>query len=111
MKKYDIWLANLNPYKGTEAGKIRPVIIIQTNFLNDINHGSTIVLPITTNLSAKENILRVKLRPPLGNLKFESEIMIDQIRAIDNKRMLEKIAELPIDLQENLNQKIFDILN
>lgn len=111
MKKYEIWLANLNPSKGTEAGKVRPIIVVQTNFLNEINHGSTIVLPITTRLSAKENILRVKLTLPLGKLQNECEIMIDQIRAIDNKRFIEKIADLPHDLKASLNQKLLDILN
>jgi mRNA interferase MazF len=111
MKKYEIWLANLNPNKGTEAGKLRPVIIIQTNFLNDVNHSSTIIFPITTNLSEKENILRVKLKIPLGKLKSDCEIMLDQIRAIENTRFIEKIADLPLNLQSELNQKKFDVLN
>ncbi len=111
MKKYEIWLANLNPGKGTEASKIRPVIIIQTNFLNDIKHASTIILPITSNLTAKENVLRVKLNFPLGKLTKSCEIMVDQFRAIDNKMLIEKLANLPKDLQNELNQKIVDILN
>ncbi len=111
MKKYEIWLANLTPSKGTEASKIKPVIIIQTNFLNDINHKSTIILPITSNLSTKENVLRVKLNLPLEKLTKTSEIMVDQFRAIDNKRFIEKLAYLPTILQKELNQKIADILN
>ena len=111
MKKYEIWLANLNPSKGTEASKIRPVIIIQTNFLNGIGHNSMIILPITTKLSPKENILRLKLNLPLGKLEKDSEIMVDQFRAIDNLRFIEKLAELPTELHSDLNQKIFDILN
>lgn len=111
MKKYEIWLANLNPSKGTEASKIRPVIIIQTNFLNDIKHKSTIILPITSNLTTKENVLRVKLNFPLEKLTKPSEIMVDQFRAIDNNRFIEKLADLPKELQKDLNQKIIDILN
>ena len=43
-KQYEIWLADLNPRMGTEPGKTRPVVIIQTDLLNDV-HPSTIVCP------------------------------------------------------------------
>ncbi len=46
MKQFEIWLADLNPTIGTEAGKTRPVLIIQTNLLNEIPHPSTIIIPI-----------------------------------------------------------------
>ena len=39
-KKYEVWLANLNPEIGTESGKTRPVLIVQTDVLNNI-HPST----------------------------------------------------------------------
>jgi hypothetical protein len=37
--------------------------------------------------------------------------MLDQIVAIDNTRFIEKIADLPLNLQSELNQKKFDVLN
>lgn len=61
INQFDIWLANLNPSKGTEPGKIRPVVVIQTDLLNGV-HPSTIVCPITTNVQPKSEILRVHLR-------------------------------------------------
>ncbi|MFN5009376.1 MAG: type II toxin-antitoxin system PemK/MazF family toxin, partial [Bacteroidota bacterium] len=50
MKQYEIWLANMNPSKGTEVGKVRPVVIVQTDLLNDF-HPSLIVCPLTTNVN------------------------------------------------------------
>jgi mRNA interferase MazF len=50
INQYEIWIADLNPQIGTEAGKTRPVLIVQTNLLNKIPHPSTIVCPITTNI-------------------------------------------------------------
>ncbi|WP_086541261.1 type II toxin-antitoxin system PemK/MazF family toxin [Algoriphagus antarcticus] len=41
MKQNKLWLANLNPARGTEPGKIRPVVIIQTNLLDQTEHPST----------------------------------------------------------------------
>jgi mRNA interferase MazF len=43
-KKGEIYLARLNPKKGNEVGKIRPVLIYQTNLLNDCEHTTTIIL-------------------------------------------------------------------
>ena len=42
IKQYEIWIADLNPRYDTEAGKTRPVVIVQTNLLNDL-HPSTLI--------------------------------------------------------------------
>jgi mRNA interferase MazF len=91
IKQYDIWLADLNPTRGTEPGKTRPVVIIQTDLLNEI-HLSTIVCPITTNVQPEAEILRVHLRKT--KLDKLSDILVDQIRAIDNKRLIKRIGKL-----------------
>ncbi len=48
IKQFDIWLADLNPSIGTEPGKKRPVVIVQTDLLNE-THLSTLICPITSN--------------------------------------------------------------
>jgi mRNA interferase MazF len=104
IKQFDIWIANLEPQRGTETGKVRPVLIVQTNLLQD--HPSTIVCPITTNVAPESDILRVHLKKGTANLKSESDIMIDQIRAIDNRRLTNKVGELPKDLQQKVKENI-----
>jgi mRNA interferase MazF len=105
IKQYEIWIANLNPRVGTETGKTRPVVIIQTDILNKF-HPSTIVCPITTNVKLDANILRVHLSKGSARLKEDCDIMIDQIRSIDNKRLIKKIGDLDQDkidiVKENL---------
>ncbi len=93
IKQYEVWIADLNPRFGTETGKTRPVVIIQTDLLNKV-HPSTIVCPITTNVKLDAQILRVYLPKSSAKIKEDCDIMIDQIRAIDNKRLLKKIGEL-----------------
>ena len=93
IKQFDIWIADLEPQRGTETGKVRPVLVVQTNLLNN-EHPSTIVCPLTTNVEKDSNILRVHIRKGIANLKIESDFMIDQIRAVDNRRLLNKIGEL-----------------
>jgi mRNA interferase MazF len=94
IKQYDIWLADLNPSRGTEPGKTRPVVIIQTNLLND-THASTMVCPITTNVQSDVNLLRIHLKK--GQLDKLSDVLVDQIRAIDNKRFIKKVGQLNKD--------------
>ncbi|MGB5479092.1 MAG: type II toxin-antitoxin system PemK/MazF family toxin, partial [Thermoanaerobaculia bacterium] len=42
-----LYLADLNPRRGTEPGKIRPILVIQSDLLNEAEHPSTWVLPCT----------------------------------------------------------------
>ncbi len=84
----EIWLANLNPGKGTEPGKIRPVLILQNQALLDADHPSTLVIPLTTNLIDDAEPLRIRITAD-GKLNKDSDLLLDQIRAIDNKRLIE----------------------
>lgn len=97
-KQFEIWIADLNPKIGTKPGKTRPVLLIQTNLLNKIPHPSTIICPITTNVKKDSEILRVHLEKGTANLYQSCDIMIDQMRAIDNKRLVKKIGNLPKEL-------------
>jgi mRNA interferase MazF len=87
ISQFDIWLADLNPRVGTETGKVRPVLILQTNLLNRI-HPSTLICPLTTNVKEESEILRVHIGKDNSGLLENSDIMIDQIRAIDEKNWL-----------------------
>lgn len=107
IEQYDIWLANLNPTKGTEPGKTRPVVVIQTNLLNEV-HPSTIICPITTNVQPQIEILRVHLKKQLDQ---PSDILVDQIRAIDNKRFIQKLGKLSQVQIKKLNQNLAIVLD
>ena len=108
-KQFEVWLADLNPKFGTEAGKIRPVLIIQSDLLNKV-HPSTIICPITTNVKKNVSILRVNLKKGEGGMKKQSSIMIDQLRAIDNRRFVKKTGNLSPDLREKVLENIKIVL-
>jgi mRNA interferase MazF len=111
IKQFEIWIADLNPQIGTEPGKTRPVLVVQTNLLNKIPHPSTIVCPITTNIKIDSEILRTHLKKGMANLNQDSDIMIDQIRAIDNKRLIKRVGNLPSDLIELVKENIQIIID
>ncbi|MFE3869170.1 type II toxin-antitoxin system PemK/MazF family toxin [Flavobacterium sp. LS2P90] len=111
INQYEIWIADLNPQIGTEARKTRPVLVVQTNLLNKIPHPSTIVCPVTTNIQNDSDILRVHLKKGMANLLEDCDIMIDQIRAIDNKRLIKKVGMVPADLIEKIKENIAIIVD
>jgi len=110
IKQFDIWTADLNPQIGTEPGKIRPVLVIQTDLLNSL-HPSTIICPITTNVVKGSDILRVHIKKSISNMQKPSDLMIDQIMAIDNKRFVLKIGELPADLRKIVTENLKIVLD
>ena len=83
----EIWLANLNPGRGTEPGKTRPVLIVQCQPLLDVDHPSTLVVPLTTKLIDDAAPLRLRV-PAGGDLAQDSDLLLDQLRAIDNNRLV-----------------------
>jgi mRNA interferase MazF len=85
-KRGGIYLANFNPSKGTEPGKVRPCIAMQSNLLNEAGHPSTTVLPLTTQLTEDAEPLRYRVAARDG-LESDSDIMLDQTRTIDNRRI------------------------
>lgn len=111
INQFEIWIADLNPQIGTEPGKTRPVLVVQTNLLNKIPHPSTIVCPITTNVQKESDILRVHLKKGMANLHENCDVMIDQIRAIDNKRLVKKVGNLPTELIDSIKENISIILD
>jgi mRNA interferase MazF len=111
IKQYEIWIADLNPKIGTEPGKTRPVVVIQTDLLNKIYHPSTLICPLTTNIKKEAEILRVHIEKGVANLRESCDIMIDQIRAIDNNRLIKKIGMLPENLIEKLKENIKIVLD
>ena len=111
IKQFEIWIADLNPQIGTEPGKTRPVLVIQTNLLNKVAHPSTLICPLTTHVVIESDILRVHLAKGVANLMDNCDILIDQIRAIDNKRLIRKIGNLPVDLIEKVKENILIVLD
>ncbi|MBI4609409.1 MAG: type II toxin-antitoxin system PemK/MazF family toxin [Candidatus Rokubacteria bacterium] len=105
IRKWHAYIADLNPRRGTEPGKIRPVIVVQTDLLNGV-HPSTVVCPVTTNIQPKVRILRVHLAAGEAGLKVKSDIMVDQVRAIDNRRFIEKLGKIARASQARLAENL-----
>jgi mRNA interferase MazF len=105
VRRGTLYLADLDPRRGTEAGKVRPVLVIQTDLLNEAEHPSTWVLPCTTRLTG-ENLLRVPLPKGIAGNRQECEVMIDQSRAIDNRHFVRRLKALPRSILGEVEEKL-----
>ena len=105
VRRGSLYLADLSPQRGTETGKLRPVLVIQSDLLNEAQHPSTWVLPCTTRLVG-ENLLRVPLPRGIAGNREECEVMIDQSRAIDNRRFVRTLKPLPRSILREVEDKL-----
>ncbi len=105
-----IWLANLNPVKkSNEIGKIRPVLIFQNNTLNESDYPTTIILPLSTALIDDAQPIRIRISKR-EKLEKDSDIILTQIRAIDNRRLIHYLAELSDKELRDVKQHFFEII-
>jgi mRNA interferase MazF len=104
-RRSELWSADLNPRRGTEPGKVRPVLIIQSDLLNEIDHPSIWILPCTTRLTG-ESILRAELPAGIAGNQHACEVMIDQSRAVDRRRLRRPLGRVPATLMREISEKL-----
>ena len=105
-----VWLADLNPPRDTEPGKTRPVLIVQAQALLDAGHPSTLIVPLTTTVVTHAEPLRVQV-PATGRLRRRSDLLIDQLRVIDNRRLVQgPLAQLAPQLMHRVTEAISEVL-
>ena len=93
IKRGEIFLANLEPRKGSEQGGVRPVLIIQNDISNK-HSPVTIVAAITSKIFEKEYSTNIFISKDESGLDKDSTIMLNQIRTIDSVRLIKKIGLL-----------------
>lgn len=85
MKRGEIWVGNLNPSRGREIGKVRPVLIMQADELTQTGTPMIVVLPLTTQIYPGFKRWRISL-PARERLLKPCQVITDQPRAIDRDR-------------------------
>lgn len=97
MKRGEIWVGNLNPSRGREIGKVRPVLVIQSDELTQAGTPMIVVLPLTTQIYPGFKRWRISL-PARERLLKPCQVITDQPRALDRDRFGEgPLATLAAD--------------
>ena len=111
LSKGEIYLANLNPQKKpNEIGKLRPVVVVQSDFINENGYPTTIVVPLSTKLIDDVSPLRYRITKR-EKLLYDSDALIAHIRAIDNGRFVERIASLTVHEMEEIRRCIEEVIS
>jgi mRNA interferase MazF len=86
VRRGEIWTANLNPSRGREIGKIRPVLILQADEIIDAGTPMVVVLPLTTQVNPEFKLWRIGI-PARDRLRENCQVVVDQPRTLDRARL------------------------
>jgi mRNA interferase MazF len=95
IKRFEVYLINLDPTVGSEIRKARPCVVISPDEMNDFI-STVIVAPMTT---------KGRRYPSRVTCKFkgkDGQIVLDQIRTIDKVRIIRKEGKLDKQTQEEV---------
>ena len=108
MNQGEIWQANLNPYKGSEQGGFRPVVILSGNLLN--RHLPVVITaPLTTKIKKYKG--NPVLKPSkINGLSNESELLVFHIRSVSKDRLVKKIGNIDTEELEFAIKTLNDLL-
>jgi mRNA interferase MazF len=87
----EIWLADLNPIRGSEQAGIRPVLIVQNDAINTFTT-TVLTIPLTTNLRRAALPSCVRLAKGEGGLPSDSVALCHQLRVLDVMRLQKKLG-------------------
>ena len=110
LRRGQIWTANLNPNRGRELGKIRPVLIVQGDWLSAAQSRTVVVLPLTSDVRRDAEPLRVTI-DARGRLRTDSQVVVDQPRTLDRRRLGEgPLTELSDDEMARVEESLLAVL-
>jgi len=110
MRRGEVWLGDLNPNRGAETGKIRPVLIVQADFLIAQGDPTLVVLPLTTQVRPSKEPLHVTI-PARDELEQTCQVMPEQPRTLDRKRLIEgPLTRLTDDEMRRVERSLVTVL-
>jgi mRNA interferase MazF len=93
MKRGDVYLANLDPTKGSEQAGTRPVLVFQNNSLNKVGN-TVVIIPFTTNLRRARLPSCILVPVGEGGLQRDSVALCHQIRVLDKSGLIARWGSL-----------------
>ncbi|MDE3091007.1 MAG: type II toxin-antitoxin system PemK/MazF family toxin [Chloroflexota bacterium] len=101
----EIWLADLNPSRGSEQAGIRPVVVIQRASLDRFTT-TVVVVPLTTNLRRLKVPGGVLIPAGEGGLDLDSVALCFQLSVIDRQRLIRALGQLTATRLAEINRAL-----
>jgi mRNA interferase MazF len=93
----DVYIAQLDPTVGGEIRKTRPVVVVSNDAIN--THSRVVVVaPVTSNIE-RASPSHIIVPAGTARLVVSSRIPTDQVRAIDRRRLVQRIGRLPVGIR------------
>ena len=104
-RRGDVYLANLDPYIGSEQGGTRPVVVVQNNVGNRYSP-TVIVLAVTSRMNKARLPTHIEVPSPIGGLPRDSVILAEQVRTLDKQRLTERLGALPESVMAQVDRAL-----
>jgi len=109
MRRGEIRFVDLEPARGTEAGKSRPAILVSNDAANAtasrLGRGVVTVVPVTSN-TERVYPFQVLLPASMTGLPRDSKAQAEQVRSIDVERIGQLRGSLPAPLLRQLDEAL-----
>ncbi|MBZ5637789.1 MAG: type II toxin-antitoxin system PemK/MazF family toxin [Acidobacteriia bacterium] len=92
-RRGDVFVVDFDPTIGAEIRKRRPALVIQ-NDIDNRHSPVTIVAAITSQVDVALYPTEVQVRPPEGGLSKPSLVLLNQIRSIDARRLVQRLGRV-----------------
>lgn len=102
VKRGDVYFADLSPVVGSEQGGQRPVLIVQNDVGNKYSP-TVIVAAITAKITKAKLPTHVEIHKEDVGLIKDSVVLLEQVRTIDKKRLIQKLGTLSPELMEKVD--------
>ena len=104
-RRGEVWLVNFDPTVGSEIKKTRPAVILQNDVGNRFS-SVTIVAAITSQFDISLYPTEVLIEPPEGGLVEASVVLLNQIRTVDERRLIKKTGVLKSMTMESVDRAL-----
>ncbi len=101
----NVYLASLDPQKGSEQGGVRPVLVLQVDLLNRVGN-TVVVVPFTTSLKRAGMPSSVLVRQGEGGLPQDSVALCHQIRVLDKSGLLDYLGSVSPQTIRLIGEKV-----
>ena len=109
MRRGDIYQADLEPARGAEANKARPVVIVSRDALNqaveELGYGVVTIVPLTSNIKRLYEFQTI-LRAEDTGLPHHSRVQAEQVRAVAVERLIHRVGGLNAELIAEIGEAL-----
>ena len=102
IRRGDLYLADLNPFTGSEQGGKRPIVILSNNIGN--RHSPTVIVaPLTSQPKTGFNPTHVNIDKAIYSSTANSTVLLEQINTIDKQRLMKYLGKLSTEQMIKVN--------